>query len=165
MSKVLDIKPAATNVETGVRNTEAIAKGLADVLSDTYALVLKTHGYHWNVEGPLFFALHNLTEEQYGELFAATDVLAERIRAVGHLAPMKINDIVGTSVIKDLDGSPSAGDMATDLASDHERIAHRLRALVEMSESNNDPVTGDLATARAAFHEKAAWMLRSIAAS
>ncbi|SNT22929.1 Dps family protein [Tropicimonas sediminicola] len=165
MSEVLDIKPAATDVKSGVRHSDKIAEGLADVLSDTYALVLKTHAYHWNVEGPLFYALHNLTEGQYGELFAATDELAERIRALGHLAPMTISEIIGTSVIKDVKGKPSAGDMAKDLASDHERVARRLRALVELAESNNDPVTGDLAIARAAFHEKSAWMLRSIAAS
>lgn len=165
MTQVLDIKPTETDVETGVRNTGKIAEGLSDVLSDTYGLVLKTHAYHWNVEGPLFHALHTLTEAQYGDMFAAADVLAERIRALGHLAPMKIGDIVGTSAIKDAKGTPSAGDMASDLASDHERLAHRLRALVELSEKNKDPVTADLATARAAFHEKAAWMLRATAAS
>ncbi|RYH07713.1 Dps family protein [Tropicimonas sp. IMCC6043] len=165
MSEALKIIPTDTDVKTGIRDSEAIAKGLADILSDTYSLLLKTHAYHWNVEGPLFYAMHNLTEEQYGDMFEATDVLAERIRALGHLAPMKIADIVETSVITDLDGTPSAGDMASDLAGDHERVAHRLRALIEIAEARKDAVTADLATARAAFHEKAAWMLRSIAAA
>ncbi|SFD03618.1 Dps family protein [Tropicimonas isoalkanivorans] len=166
MSEPLKVVPSSTKVDTGVEDTGAVASALADILSDTYALVLKTHAYHWNVEGPLFYALHHLTEEQYNNLFAATDVLAERIRALGHLAPMKMADIVETSVIKDAEGTPSAGEMATDLANDHERVASRLRDLVGLAEEkNNDPVTADLAIARAAFHEKAAWMLRSLAAT
>lgn len=165
MTEALRITPAETTVETGVRDTAAIAEGLADMLSDTFALVLKSHAYHWNVEGPLFYALHHLTEEQYSEMFGAADVLAERIRALGHLAPMKIGEIVKTRTIADFDGTPSAGQMAADLAADHERLAHRLHALIELTEFRKDAVTADLATARAAFHEKAAWMLRAISAS
>jgi starvation-inducible DNA-binding protein len=52
--------------------------------------------------------------------------------------------------------------MCEDLAKDHERLAHRLHALVELSGKHNDPVTDDLATGRSAFHEQAVWMLRAI---
>jgi starvation-inducible DNA-binding protein len=65
--------------------------------------------------------------------------------------------------VNDPEALPSAGDMCNDLADDHERLAHRLHALVELAGERNDPVTDDLATARSAFHEKAAWMLRAIA--
>ena len=164
MSEVLNVVPEDSKVKTGVKNTGKVADGLADILADTYALVLKTHAYHWNVEGPLFFAIHNLTEEQYGEMFEAADVLAERIRALGKLAPVKKAEIVESSNIKDLDKLPTAGEMAADLANDHESVAKRLHKLIETAEDSSDPVTADLATARAAFHEKAAWMLRAICA-
>jgi len=95
-------------------------------------------------------------------MFKAADDLAERIRAIGHLAPMKISEIVDTSVIQDHSGTPTAQEMCVDLAQDHERVAHRLHALIELSEARNDMVTGDLAIARSAFHEKAAWMLRAL---
>lgn len=162
MATALETVPSIAEVKTGVRDTETIAKGLADVLSDTYALILKTHIYHWNVEGPLFYSVHNMTEEQYEDMFAAADELAERIRALGHLTPMKLSAIVETSVIEDLDETPSAGRMIEDLAQDHERIAHRLHALIELAEERKDMVTGDLAIARSTFHEKTAWMLRAL---
>lgn len=146
---------------TGPRNFPALAEALSSVLSDTYRLMIKTHSYHWNVEGPLFHAVHTLTEEQYENLFKATDDLAERIRALGHLAPGRIADIVDGSVVGDTVGDAKAGAMVADLASDHERLAQRLHALIRLSESQNDPVTADMATARSAFHEKAAWMLRA----
>ena len=55
------------------------AAGLTKLMADTYALYLKTHGYHWNVRGPHFSALHALFETQYTELWAAVDTLAERM--------------------------------------------------------------------------------------
>lgn len=164
MSNTLNIVPTSDEVNTGVTDTQGIADGIADVLADTYRLIFKTHAYHWNVTGPLFYSIHKLTEEQYENMFAAADELAERIRALGCLAPMKMADIMERSAIEDLDKMPSVGEMVEDLASDHERIAHRLHALINLVEGRRDPVTEDLATERSAFHEQAAWMLRAIAA-
>jgi starvation-inducible DNA-binding protein len=163
MTEALNVVPRTDTVETGVRDTKAVAQGLSDVLADTYRLLFKTHAYHWNVEGPLFYSVHNLTEAQYEDMFEAADVIAERVRALGQMAPHKNDQIVDMSVVTDRDDLPAAGEMCEELAADHERIAHRLHALVELSDSHNDPVTDDLATARSAFHEKAAWMLRALA--
>lgn len=165
MTEALNVVPKADAVQTGVRDTDAIAKGLGDVLADTYRLVFKTHAYHWNVEGPLFYSVHNLTEEQYTDMFEAADVLAERMRALGRMAPHRMESIIETSVVSDCKDLPSAGEMCADLAADHERIAHRFHTLVELSGQHSDPVTEDLATTRSAFHEQAAWMLRALAKS
>lgn len=165
MADALKVVPSSDDVSTGVENTEAVATGLSDVLADTYCLVFKTHAYHWNVEGPLFYSVHNLTEEQYGNMFEAADELAERIRALGELAPSALKDIVSRSRVEDSQGRMSTSQMVEDLAADHERLAHRLHALAELAEENRDIVTEDLATERSAFHEQAAWMLRAIAKS
>lgn len=165
MTDALKVVPTENEVSTGVRDTGAIAEGLADVLSDTYRLVFKTHAYHWNVEGPLFYSVHNLTEGQYENMFAAADELAERIRALGHLAPWQFSQITENSRVKDAPEPLSAVDMIEDLATDHEKLAHRLHALIELTEERKDPVTEDLATERSAFHEQAAWMLRALAKS
>jgi starvation-inducible DNA-binding protein len=165
MTDALKVVPSKDEISTGVRDTAALADGLADVLSDTYRLVFKTHAYHWNVEGPLFYSIHKLTEEQYEDMFDAADELAERIRALGELAPMQMADIVARSKIQDCKGKLSAEEMVADLAKDHERVAHRLHALIELTEGRRDPVTEDLATARSAFHEQAAWMLRALSKS
>lgn len=165
MTNALKVIPSEDSVSTGVRETPAIAEALGDVLADTYRLVFKSHAYHWNVEGPLFYSVHNLTEEHYEDLFKAADELAERIRALGHLAPTSMANITGRSVIEDKDGTLSAEDMLVDLAQDHERLAKRFHAVVRLVEGKADPVTEDLATERSAFHEKAAWMLRALAKS
>jgi len=163
MTDALKVVPATNDVETGVRDTAPVAKALADVLADTYRLTFKSHAYHWNVEGPLFYSIHNLTEEQYENMFAAADELAERIRSLGEMAPHALSAITTMSVIEDKDALPSAGEMCEDLAADHARIAKRMHALIELAGEHKDPVTEDLATERSAFHEQAAWMLRAIA--
>ncbi len=164
MTDPLHVVPKSEDVSTGVKDASAVANAVSDILADTYRLMFKTHAYHWNVEGPLFFSLHKLTEEQYENLFKAADKLAERMRSLGQLAPNTMAEIMSKSVIKDLDAAPSAGDMCSDLANDHERVAHRLHALVQLAGDHRDPVTEDLATERAAFHEQAVWMLRAISA-
>ena len=164
MSDALKIVPTTDTVDTGVRNVEGIADGLADVLSDTYRLIFKTHSYHWNVTGPLFYSIHKLTDDQYENMFTAVDELAERIRSLGQMAPRKLSEVIERSRVTDLDDMPNARTMVEDLAKDHERLAHRLHALVELAGDHRDPVTEDLATERSAFHEEAAWMLRAIAA-
>lgn len=163
MADLLQAQTQTDATDTGVRNTKAIADGLTNILADTYRLVFKTHAYHWNVTGPLFYSIHKLTEEQYEDMFAAADKVAERIRALGEIAPMSLSAVTSNSVIEDLGGRPTAREMVVDLADDHERIAHRLHDLIEVAAEHRDPVTEDLATARAAFHEEAAWMLRAIA--
>ncbi|MBV7409032.1 MULTISPECIES: Dps family protein [Roseobacteraceae] len=165
MTDALKVVPSSDDVSTGVQNTEAVATGLSDVLADTYCLVFKTHAYHWNVEGPLFYSVHNLTEEHYTNMFEAADALAERVRALGELAPSALRDIVSRSRVEDPKGPMSTAQMVEDLAADHERLAHRLHALAELAERNRDIVTEDMATARSAFHEQAAWMLRAISKS
>ncbi len=162
MTQALNVVSTEQDISTGVREASTLASALTDVLADTYRLTFKTHAYHWNVEGPLFYSVHNLTEEQYEDMFAAADELAERIRAIGKLAPSRMAEIMQASVIEDASDDLSAGDMCKDLAKDHERVAHRLHALVKVAGDHNDPVTEDLATERSAFHEKAAWMLRAL---
>lgn len=164
MTDMLQAQTQPFAIDTGVRNSKAVAQGLTNILADTYRLVFKTHAYHWNVSGPLFYSIHTLTETQYENMFKAADALAERIRALGEVAPMSLSTVIGNSVINDLGGRPSAREMVVDLADDHERIAHRLHDLIETAGANRDPVTEDLATARAAFHEEATWMLRAISA-
>src|SRR6185503_5370296 len=88
-SKRPPVMEACMDIDIGISKAhrETISKSLSQVLADTYMLYLKTHAYHWNVTGPMFASLHLLFEKQYTELHDATDLIAERIRALGHFAP------------------------------------------------------------------------------
>ncbi|MEE9273540.1 MAG: DNA starvation/stationary phase protection protein [Robiginitomaculum sp.] len=79
---------------------------MSKLLADTYTLYLKTHGYHWNVEGPHFQSLHIQFMEQYTEMWTAVDEIAERIRALGHYAPGSYSAFMKLSSIKEETGNP-----------------------------------------------------------
>lgn len=139
-----------------------IASGLSKLLADTYTLYLKTHNFHWNVKGPMFQTLHLMFETQYNELALATDLIAERIRALGEPAPGSYRDFAKLTSIKEADGVPAAKDMILQLIEGQEAVIRTARGLLEKAEAANDQPTLDLLTQRMQIHEKTAWMLRSL---
>lgn len=141
---------------------KAIADGLARVLADTYTLYLKTHNFHWNVTGPMFQTLHLMFEQQYNELALAVDLVAERIRALGHPAPGSYAQFSKLSSIPEAMGVPRAEDMIHELVDAQEALVRTLRRVFPTAEKASDQVTIDLLTQRMQVHEKAAWMLRSL---
>jgi starvation-inducible DNA-binding protein len=150
-------------IDTGLSASERndVAEQLTRVLADAYAVYLKTHGYHWNVRGPEFFALHNLLETQYRDQWEALDEIAERIRALGVLAPQGGAAFANLTSIRDGDPEKEAPDMLRELMKDHETLIATMRAAIEIADEDSDDVTVDLLTQRLGAHEKFAWMLRS----
>jgi starvation-inducible DNA-binding protein len=141
-----------------------IAGGLDRVLADTYTLYLKTHNYHWNVTGPQFNTLHLMFETQYRELWAAVDLVAERIRSLGEYAPGSYAQFSSLTSIPEADGVPKAEEMLADLVTGHETVARTARDVFKIADDANDQPTADLLTERLQVHEKTAWMLRSMLA-
>jgi starvation-inducible DNA-binding protein len=136
---------------------------LARLLADTYTLYLKTHGYHWNVTGPRFPSLHLLFETQYIELRDAVDEIAERIRALGEMAPGSYRQLGELTGIAEDEGVPEALEMVRRLADDHDTVTATARDVLNAAEEAGDAATVDLATRRITVHEKTRWMLRATA--
>jgi len=133
-------------------------------LANTYTLYLKTHGYHWNVEGPHFQQLHIQFMEQYTEMWTAADDLAERIRALGYSAPASYAEMSKLSSIQEETGNPDWKTMVQNLAKGHEEVAKIAREVLRISEDAGDDATSDVVAPRVTLHEKTAWMLRATAA-
>lgn len=152
-------------IDIGITPKERIraANALAKLLADTYTLYLKTHGYHWNVEGPHFQQLHALFMEQYVEMWNAVDELAERIRALGRFAPSSYSQMASLSSLSEETGQPDWKAMVANLARGHEEVAKSARQVLRVAEEIGDDATADVVTPRVTLHEKAAWMLRATA--
>lgn len=138
------------------------SEALTGILAANYRLLIKTHVYHWNVVGPLFKPLHELTEAQYGALFEAADIIAERIRALGHLAPAKLATAAQFAPKGNDVDHLTAEHIVHDLIADHEAAVKAMRDAAEAAGDARDKVTEDMLTQRLTFHEKALWMLRAI---
>jgi starvation-inducible DNA-binding protein len=154
----------AVDIGIAQKDRAAIADGLNALLADTYVLYLKTHAFHWNVEGPMFQTLHLMFEGQYNELWLAVDPIAERIRALGLPVHATWAEFVKRSSIDERSGVPGAMDMVRELVKGHEAAARTARSVFPRAEKGGDESTVDLLTQRLQVHEKTAWMLRSLLA-
>jgi starvation-inducible DNA-binding protein len=154
----------APQIDIGIKtkDREKIAQGLSRVLADTYSLYLKTHNFHWNVEGPMFNTLHLMFMEQYTELWTALDAIAERIRALGYPAPGTNSEFARLTSIDETPGVPDAMEMVRLLVGGHEAVARTARKAFPAVDKASDESTADLLTQRLQVHEKTAWMLRSL---
>lgn len=158
-------KSNAGGIDIGIsaKDREAIADGLSRLLADTYTLYLTTHNFHWNVTGPMFNTLHDMFMIQYTELWNAIDLIAERIRSLGHMAPGSYAQFNELASIADAPSEPpKAMDMVAILVSGHEAVARTARSIFSAAEAASDEPTADLLTQRLTVHEKTAWMLRSL---
>ena len=151
----------ALNTGLTAKQRSDIAASLNKVLADSYALYLKTHGYHWNVRGSNFQSLHVLLEGQYQEEWAALDDIAERIRALGELAPMGYGAFGNLSSLKDGNPENEWEAMLSELKADNETVIRTLREAFPVADDAGDEATADLLTQRLQAHEKHAWMIRS----
>lgn len=164
MAKSKNHPHAAPPIDIGIdtKDRQKIADGLSCVLADTYSLYLKTHSFHWNVEGPMFNTLHLMFMDQYTELWNALDAIAERIRALGFHAPGSYKQFGKLTSIPDTEGVPEALEMVRQLVSGHEAVTRTARKVFDAVDNAGDEATADLLTQRLNIHEKTAWMLRSL---
>jgi starvation-inducible DNA-binding protein len=155
-------KEAAMQINMGLspEQRETMADAVTKLLADTYALYFKTHAYHWNVTGPRFHDLHAMFEEQYTEMWQATDELAERVRALGVMAPINYDEITKSASVSADASTPSADQMIANLVEGHEQVVRTARAALSLAGEHDDEATADIVAPRVTAHEKMAWMLR-----
>ena len=154
-----DTEMMSTSINSDART--AVAEALKMALADSYAMYLKTLGVPWNVTGPSFYGLHKLTDAQYHELHQAADAIAERIRALGHVAPASFSEFRNLSCVDVESPQRTTADMLAELVADNETVARRMRDASDIAEDNDDKFTEDMLIGRIGVHEENAWMLRS----
>lgn len=157
---------AKKQIDIGIsnKNRKQITDGLSALLADSYMLYIKTHNFHWNVEGPMFNTLHTMFMDQYTELWNALDTIAERIRALGEYAPGSYKQFAALTSIEESDKVPEAEKMIADLIKGHEVVIQTARQLLPVCAEAHDDVTAGVLTDRLEIHEKTSWMLRSLLA-
>ena len=133
------------------------------ILATNFALYLKSHNYHWNIEGPNFPQYHDFLNNFYTEVFAQTDLIAENIRYLDSYAPGSLERFLELADIQEAaDVIPSAMDMIQNLKVDNDRYIVHLRAGIVAADQTNEPAVSNFLQELLGAHQKKAWMLRSI---
>lgn len=150
------------NIGISEKNLKHGAALLSIIVSNEMTLYVKTRKAHWNITGESFMELHKLFEDQYKQLEAAIDEIAERIGKLGHKTIGTMHEFSKLSLIKEHPGKyNSTKDTLKELLKDHETVIVHLRESVEaMGEKNGDAGTADFITGLMEQHETIAWILR-----
>lgn len=136
-------------------------ESLKRVLADTFALYLKAHNFHWNVEGANFSQFHDFFGALYIELHAAIDLIAEQIRAIDAYAPGSFSRFQELSKIKDENAVPDAISMVKKLEQDNKIVLASLLAAYKDAEAAKELGLANFLQDRIDVHNKHGWMLRS----
>jgi len=139
-----------------------LGDNLKVVLADSFTFYLKTHYFHWNVEGPDFYEYHKLFNEIYDEVFEAVDGIAEHIRTLDEYAPGSYKRFQELSNIETIETIPDLKQMINILLKDNEVV---MRSIVSaISEAGKDPMHKGIENFlqdRLDSHQKHQWMLRA----
>ena len=131
------------------------------VLGSTFAFYLKTHNFHWNIEGPNFPQYHSFLDGLYNEVWGAVDAIAEHIRTLDAYAPGSLGRFSQLSVVDDQLNIPNAKSMFSELESDNEKIIAELMKAYRLADSANKPGLSNFLQDRIDIHAKHGWMLKA----
>ena len=144
------------------KNTPAVADALNALLADSFALYLKTKNYHWHVQGPRFRELHLLFDEQAAQIFATTDLIAERVRKNGAATLRSIGDSGRRASIRDDDAAGVDADtMIRNLAGDNKLLLAQLKDVKAAAEAGGDIATSGLVDGWADETQQRIWFLEA----
>ena len=141
---------------------ETLVEIMRKVLADTFAMYLKAHNYHWNVEGINFPQYHDFFGKLYEELHGAADPIAEEIRSLDAYAPGSFTRFMELTEIEDELNIPMAREMASRLLADNEIVLRTLDVAFKLADQFDKQGLADFIAGRIDVHNKHAWMLRSI---
>jgi len=160
-------KPSTPRLKTptdlGSNATKDISGALNALLADVFALYLKTKNFHWHVSGPHFRDYHLLLDEHGDQIFAMTDVIAERVRKIGGNTLRSIGDIGRHQRLEDNDATYVApDDMIAELREDNQRLVASMRETHDVCDEHKDVATASLLENFIDETERRVWFLYEI---
>ncbi len=149
----------------GDNATKALIGSLNGLLADCFALYLKTKNFHWHVKGPQFHDLHLLFDSHAAEIFALTDIIAERVRKNGGATLTSIGAVAGNTVIANDDRTGlDATAMVEALRDDNVKLTGRIRAAKAAACEAGDNATDGMSDDWTDQAQQRVWFLSSILA-
>lgn len=137
-----------------------ISSALRELLADVFTLYLKTKNFHWHMSGPHFRDYHLLLDEQSDQIFAMTDVLAERVRKLGGRTIRSIGEVSRQQRIADNDADyVTPDDMLAELRDDNQRFVSAMREAHDVCEEHGDVATTSLLEVYIDETERRVWFL------
>jgi len=154
LKKNINTKKLGFTVEEG----SELVTGLKHMLANYQMFYHKLRNFHWNVEGPDFFELHEEFENEYTTVAESIDTIAERMRIFNIKPMLSLKDIAHMATIKDIEEPLTATAMVSEVLKDYEILHDNLLNVLNISLNIGDNVTEQLATDFMRRIEKRNWM-------
>lgn len=137
-----------------------IPPALTALLADVFTLYVKTKNFHWHMSGPHFRDYHLLLDEQATQIYAITDMIAERARKIGGTTVRSIGHIAKLQRLRDNDAAfVTPRDMLSELREDNKRVAAAMRQLHGVCDEQEDVATASLLEVWIDEAERRTWFL------
>lgn len=139
-----------------------MVKKLNAYLSNVQITYMNVRGYHWNIVGRQFFALHEKFEEIYNSLNEMADEIAERILMLDGKPLHSFSEYIRVSSVKERLNLCSAEDTVKALLEDTEKLLEIERDLLSAASDNDDEGTVSLISDYIGEQEKMIWMFNAL---
>lgn len=138
-----------------------LAAALKRLLADQITMYLKAHGFHWNVEGPMFVQFHDFFSSIYEDVYGSIDPTAENIRKLREYAPFGIGTIDKLREIEDSKVSTDPIAMCVDLLDANTKILECIHEASDLAEAMDEEGIMNFLAERDDMHKKWRWQLES----
>lgn len=139
--------------------TAKTVAGLQQLLADYQVFYANLRGYHWNVKGCGFFALHGKLEEWYDDAANKVDEIAERILTLGGVPENRPGEYAKKAVIPSV-GAVSTGEtIVNNVLGDIAKLIASERETQALANQAGDEGTSALLSDYIRSQEKTVWML------
>ena len=155
-------RTAALGTPTDLKDNAVgdISGALRILLADMFALYVKTKNFHWHMSGPHFRDYHLMLDEQSDQIFATTDVIAERARKIGGTTIRSIGQISKLKRVLDNDAEfVTPLDMLAELREDNKQLTAAMRETHDLCDEHGDVATTSLLEVWIDESERRTWFL------
>jgi starvation-inducible DNA-binding protein len=157
---MLHTTPLTTPTTLSTEAVRDISEALKLLLSDAFALYLKTKNFHWHMSGPHFRDYHLMLDDQSDEIISMTDAIAERARKIGGTTLRSIGQISRLQRIVDNDAEyVKPSDMIEELRHDNAVLTQTMRKVHSLCDKSDDVATASLLENWIDESEKRIWFL------
>ena len=131
-------------------------------LSDAVDLTTQTKQAHWTVRGPNFIALHKLFDELHEEMDELSDLIAERLQALGGQAQGTSRMAAAATSLPEYPSAVTGGaEHVKALSAVYAAFGDLVRADIDATAELGDAVTSDVLTEVARAVDKALWFIEA----
>jgi starvation-inducible DNA-binding protein len=120
------------------------------------------HGFHWNVEGPLFTQYHAFFKEIYEDLDDTIDTVSEWLRKFDVVAPYTLTDFISNNTYGDVQlDSNSPLSMSRQLLNMNSQMIADIKIMFDQATAQKEQGLANFLADRQDKHEFWGWWLRS----